>query len=648
MENEVTLHVPIWPCIWKKSRVARASNKAIDPEKLFALEERVGKGSFGEVYKGYDKRNNSQVAVKIIDLESAEDEIEDIQEEINILSQMDSKFVTKYHGSYLKKTHLWIIMEFCSGGSCSELMKPGLIKEEFIAILIRELLCGLLYLHNQGKLHRDIKAANVLLNSSGDVKLADFGVSGQLTSTMTKKNTFVGTPYWMSPEVIKQSGYDHKADIWSLGITAIELAQGTPPYADLHPMKVLFLIPKNSPPSLDGNYSKLFKEFVSLCLQRDPKMRPSARELLKHKFIKGAKKTSHLTELIERLDRFKMAGGLSKSANKGDMLVDQNTLGGQSEDLWDFGTIQGTQRGGFASQSIRNQPVPPLPTDIPPPTQQNMQAYNQAYAPQIHHKDYARTAQTNEKETKVNENDMLRSTSRMTIEDGVTNRSYRSGSTLRAGLVRDREMKQSKERDPLHNLSNKPSPSPSPTKSTMGYVDTLKGGKAAAGGGRSSTASTYRDLPPIPKDVKSPAQNSILNTPDSFIGSHRSELLPTAATYDSPVISDGIGPGTDSMASRQPPPTPYSYQDDRSINRSDSGMTSESTVEYDEQILEQRTMLDAVVHPVLDTITRKVDTVDANMAVNSLKNAFDTAEGLIPGLTNYFISEVVESVERDE
>ncbi|WFD19518.1 non-specific serine/threonine protein kinase [Malassezia caprae] len=273
----------------------------------YVKQERIGSGSYGyvtysdtsEVFRCLDTKTRDTVAAKIVSLELSADELLTIQREISMLQQVRHPCITPCYDSFVESSDLWIIMEYCAGGSCSDLVRAHTLQERYIAIILRELLRALVYIHAEQKIHRDIKAANILLHKDGSIRLADFGVAGQLHAQAKRVNSFVGTPYWMGPEVVKQSGYTTSADIWSVGITAIELAQGEPPYADLHPMKVLHLIPRNPPPQLPKTYSSAFRDFVAQCLTRDPLKRPSAAQLLKHAFIRKAGSTKELAPLAK-------------------------------------------------------------------------------------------------------------------------------------------------------------------------------------------------------------------------------------------------------------------------------------------------------------------------------------------------------------
>ncbi|KAI8918257.1 kinase-like domain-containing protein [Powellomyces hirtus] len=283
----------------------RAKKVPSKTEDLYEIQNQIGKGSFGEVYKGIHKPTDTPVAIKVVDFEESGDDIDEIRQEISILSELDSKWVTRYYGSYIRGTKLWIVMEYCEAGSLLDMIKTNPMSEQHVAVVMRELLCGLEYIHRHGKIHRDIKAANVLVTAAGDVKLADFGVSAQVTATITKKNTFVGTPYWMAPEVILRSAYNAKADIWSLGITAWELANGLPPHANIHPMRVLFIIPQQPSPVPDESFSDEFKDFIAHCLAKRPSQRPTAAELLRHPFILRADELPDLKDCVAQHNSLK-------------------------------------------------------------------------------------------------------------------------------------------------------------------------------------------------------------------------------------------------------------------------------------------------------------------------------------------------------
>ncbi|KAI8923060.1 kinase-like domain-containing protein [Entophlyctis helioformis] len=269
-----------------------------------------GQGSSATVYTAVYKPLQKQVSIKVIDLDLFErNQIDELRREIQIMSLSKHVNLLPVYGSFVNGSKLFIVTPFLAGGSCLDIMKTSFkdgFDEHSIAVILKQALQGLDYLHKNGLIHRDVKAGNLLLDKDGLVQLADFGVSSSLMDSGDRRGlrkTFVGTPCWMAPEVMEQSGYDYKADIWSFGITAIELAYGHAPYAKFPPLKVLMLTLQNEPPTLDrditkNKYSKAFKEMIDSCLKKDPAKRPTAEKLLQHAFFKSVKKNSYLETSI--------------------------------------------------------------------------------------------------------------------------------------------------------------------------------------------------------------------------------------------------------------------------------------------------------------------------------------------------------------
>ncbi|XP_048433815.1 serine/threonine-protein kinase BLUS1 isoform X2 [Pyrus x bretschneideri] len=333
--------------------------------KDYKLYEEVGEGVSASVYRALCIPLNEIVAIKVLDLEKCNNDLDGIRREVNTMTLIKHQNLVRAHCSFTAGHSLWVVMPYMAGGSCLHIMKssyPEGFEEPVIATLLHEVLKALVYLHAQGDIHRDVKAGNILIDSNGAVKLADFGVSACMFDAgdrQRSRNTFVGTPCWMAPEVMQQlHGYDFKADIWSFGITALELAHGHAPFSKYPPMKVLLMTLQNAPPGLDyerdKRFSKSFKEMVGACLVKDPKKRPSSEKLLKHHFFKHARPVEYLSRtILEGLsplgERFRML-----KAKEADLLVQNKALYGD-EHLSQQEYIRGISAWNFNLEDLKNE-----------------------------------------------------------------------------------------------------------------------------------------------------------------------------------------------------------------------------------------------------------------------------------------------------
>ncbi|KAG7853176.1 hypothetical protein KL941_000226 [Ogataea angusta] len=335
-----------------------------DTTSQFKKLEVIGRGKFGTVYKGLRLDTKELVAIKILNLDTPEEEVKDVQQEIQFLSQLKSvPNVTRYYGSYLHGHKLWIIMDYCAGGSVRTLLRPGPLEEKYISVIVREVLLALQFIHQHGVIHRDIKAANILIQKDGKVQLCDFGVAGQLTTSAMKRTTMVGTPYWMAPEVIMEGAdYNEKADIWSLGITIYEMATGNPPYSDKDAMRAMQLLTQHEPPRLEGRqFSANLKDQVAICLEEKPELRPSAEELQKSKLVKAYRMvpTASLKEVISRYLLWRD----SRPSRESVYYEDAESISEESEVKWDFNSLKSAEY--MIENEISEENVPPAEA-VPP------------------------------------------------------------------------------------------------------------------------------------------------------------------------------------------------------------------------------------------------------------------------------------------
>ncbi|XP_022750591.1 serine/threonine-protein kinase BLUS1-like isoform X2 [Durio zibethinus] len=334
--------------------------------KDYNLYEEIGEGVSATVYRALCSPLNEIVAIKVLDLEKCNNDLDGIRREVQTMSLIDHPNVLRAHCSFTAGHNLWVVMPYMYGGSCLHIMKyayPEGFEEPVIATLLREVLKALVYLHTHGHIHRDVKAGNILIDSNGAVKLADYGVSACMFDTgdrQRSRNTFVGTPCWMAPEVMQQlHGYDFKADIWSFGITALELAHGHAPFSKHPPMKVLLMTLQNAPPGLDyerdKRFSKSFKDMVATCLVKDPKKRPTSEKLLKHHFFKNARTSDYLAyTILHGLpplgERFRVL-----KTKEADLLVQNKILYEDKEQLSKQEYIRGVSAWNFDLEDLKSQ-----------------------------------------------------------------------------------------------------------------------------------------------------------------------------------------------------------------------------------------------------------------------------------------------------